>query len=207
MCRLVGFSDGSSLGFGCVIYLRWSNDDESDVQIKFLAAKGKVGPINGTTVPRMELSGSLILARLLHCTKVALAEIPNMEKEAILCTDSTTVLTWSNSEAIRYRPYVKNKIVEIQDLHPVKEWRYVPSKKNKAADLISKGCDIKDLRIIIEGPDLLKIPVKDWPILLKEKENEEDDKELVISANAAKIVEPLIDISKFNDCRFSWISK
>ena len=140
---LVGFSDGSSLGFGCVVNLRYTNDDESEIEGRFVAAKGKVGHNNENTVPRMELSDSLILARLLHCAQGVLAEIPNMDEEPILCTDSSTVLGWINSEAIRYRPYVKNKLIEMQDLHPVKAWRYILNTKNKAADLISKGCKIQ----------------------------------------------------------------
>ena len=54
-CEVVGFSDGSSLGFGCVLYLRWSDEHESKIDVKFLCAKGKVGSIGGNTVPRNEL--------------------------------------------------------------------------------------------------------------------------------------------------------
>ena len=155
-CSLIGFSDGSSVGFGSVIYLRWCNDDESEVEGKFIAAKGKVGPINGNTVPRMELSGALILARLTHSTEKAFekSKIGDVISNTILCTDSSTVISWINSEAIKYRPYVKNKIIERQDLQPVKVWRYIPSNKNKSADLISKGCDTDYLKVIIEGPDI-----------------------------------------------------
>ena len=42
-CSLVGLSDGRSLGFGCVVYLRWTNEYKSEIDIKFIAAKGKVG--------------------------------------------------------------------------------------------------------------------------------------------------------------------
>ena len=148
----------SLVGFSCVVYLRWTNEDESEIDIKFIAAKGKVGPINGNKIPRMELSGCLILARLLHSVNVAIRDVLPIEKENILCTDISTVLHWNNSKAIQYRPYVKNKIIEIQDLHPVKEWRYVPGNKNMAADLISKGCDMNELTTITEGPELLKVP-------------------------------------------------
>ena len=37
-CELLGFSDGSSVGYGCVIYVRWSNDDMSKVEVRFLCA-------------------------------------------------------------------------------------------------------------------------------------------------------------------------
>ena len=161
-CCLVGFSDGTSCG---VVYLRWFNDTETEVEVKFIAAKGKVGAINGNTVPRMELCGGLTLARLMHSAKTTLGDLC---QRSLLCTDSSTVLTWINSEAIKYRPYVKNKIIEIQDLHPVREWRYVPGNKNKAADMISKGCEAKDLNIIIIGPEILKIPFSEWPNLQKD---------------------------------------
>ena len=67
---------------------------------------------------------------------------------------------WVNSEAIKYRPYVRNKVIEIQELQPVDVWDYIPSAKNKAADLISKGCNIKDIPIILEGPEILRKPMK-----------------------------------------------
>ena len=205
---LIGFSDGSSTGFGCVVYLRWTNKDETEVESKFIAAKGKVGPINGTTVPRMELSGSLILARLMNCVKIALNGNIKLTEEDVLCTDSSTVLKWVNSEAIRYRPYVKNKIIEIQDLHPVKNWRYIPGKKNIAADLISKGCNVNRLEDIINGPNILKVPLKEWPNLdrtrkteegIKEEEDEEEG--IVIKVNSAAVEESIIELEKHNDWR------
>lgn len=89
---LVGFCDGSSCGFGCVVYLRYSNNDESKVDVNFIAAKSKVGPINGNTIPRMELSGSLLLARLMKNVEEALAKVIELNQETIMCTDSSTVL-------------------------------------------------------------------------------------------------------------------
>ena len=67
--------------------------------------------------------------------------------------DSTSVLSWINSEVMKYRPYVKNKVIEIQDLHPVNRWAYIPSTKNNAADLVSKGCDFNHLRAVTDGPE------------------------------------------------------
>ena len=199
-CKFIGFSDGSSVGFGCVIYLRWSNDDESEIDVKFMAAKGKVGPINGNTVPRMELCGALMLARLTHSTEKAIqiTEISDMVGSTILCTDSSIVLSWVNSEAIKYRPYVKNKIIEIQDLQPAKVWRYIPTYKNKSADLISKGCDTKDLDIIINGPDILKLPVDNWPSNTKNATKKENE-ELLVSRISIICKEDLLDINYYND--------
>ena len=63
-CELVGFCDGSNVGYASVIYLRWRNHDESIVDVKFLGAKAKVASIRGNTTPRNELCGALTLSRL-----------------------------------------------------------------------------------------------------------------------------------------------
>ena len=156
-CEIVGFGDSSSNAFGGVVYLRWSNKDESNIEIKFLGAKGKVGPIGGNTIPRQELGGALVVARLTNSINIAFSctELKNTITRIKLFTDSTTVLLWINSEAMKFRPYVKHKVIEIQDLVPVKVWSYIPTSENKAVDLISKGCDVKDLDIILKGPRVL----------------------------------------------------
>ena len=63
-CEIVGFSDGSSVAYSCVLYLRWMNKDGLIVDVKFIGAKAKVAAIKGNTTPRNELCGVVILARL-----------------------------------------------------------------------------------------------------------------------------------------------
>ena len=60
-CILVGFSDGSSVAHGCTLYLRWADESEENVEVKFVGAKGKVNPIKGTTTPRSEMCGAFLL--------------------------------------------------------------------------------------------------------------------------------------------------
>ena len=66
------------------------------------------------------------------------------------------------------------------------------------ANLLSKGCTKAELELIINGPDILQIPDKEWPKHLKNKENVKMD-ELVIERKmgVAKITEPLLDIEKY----------
>ena len=63
-CSLIRFSERGEVAFGCVLYFRWATSVESEVDVKFVAGKGKVGPVGGNTIPREELCGALILARL-----------------------------------------------------------------------------------------------------------------------------------------------
>ena len=166
--EIIGYCDGSNVGYGSVNYLRWKNDDESIIDVKFLCAKAKVAPITGNTIPRNELCGALTLARLTWSVSEALKKTDEFKDifvmDAKLHTGSTTVLCWVNSTAVKYKPYVKNKVVEIQNLTPSMNWRYLPSKKNKAADLLSKGCTRKELDIIVNGPDIIRKPNCKWSI-------------------------------------------
>ena len=45
--ELIGFGDGSSVACGAVVYLRWHDMKEDDIEVKFLGSKGKLNPIKG----------------------------------------------------------------------------------------------------------------------------------------------------------------
>ena len=190
------------MGSGCVLYLKWKNEDESAVDIKFLCAKGKVGPITGNTVPRNELCGALLLSRLACSTFSAFqhTEINKMlvTNQPRLCVDSTTVLSWVQSPAINYKPFVKNKILEIQNLTPSGHWRYVPSQKNKAADLLSKGCRKDDLRIILEGPELLHVPEENWPKILDKKMEVDKEEGTVHMVQSTAVAKTFVDPHQYS---------
>ena len=204
-CEVVGFSDGSSLGFGCVLYLRWSDEHESKIDVKFLCAKGKVGLIGGNTVLRNELCGSLILSRITWSAINAFekTETPQYfpcDCNVKLCIDSTIVMKWINSPAINFKPHVKNKVIEIQNLVASSKWNCIPSKKNIAADLLSKGCRREQLNIIIEGPELLRIPYAEWtasPVSYGTTVNNEENIASVV--NPISLTEPIIDPNKFSN--------
>ena len=203
--ELIGFSDGSSVEYGCALYLRWRNADDSSIDIKFLGAKSKVGPIGGNTVPRNELCGALMLTRLTYSTLKSLEEtllndyVPNMAVK--LFSDSSTILSWIQSNAINYKPFVKNKVIEIQNLLPISNWSYIPSKRNKAADLLSKGCNRKDLDVIVNGPDVLRLPESNWTLGTPKPLVDISDNELVKNYNIhhAVVNEPIFELTKYSN--------
>ena len=51
--RLVGFCDASAKAYAAVVYLRL--EGESHMSVRFLAAKTRVSPLGGMTIPRLEL--------------------------------------------------------------------------------------------------------------------------------------------------------
>ena len=80
-------------------------------------------------------------------------------------------------------------------------WKYIPSKYNHAADLISKGCNYDDLECIIQGPDILKLPEKDWPTSHNMKYVVENDEELrkgELMVNNVAIFESVMDATKLS---------
>lgn len=203
-CELVGFSDGSSVAHGCTLYIRWYNEQESVIDVRFVAAKGKVNPIKGTTVPRSEMCGAFLLSRLTHSAQEALKKTELNEKcdTENLFTDSSTVLSWIRSGAIKYKPYIKNKLIEIQELHPIHIWKYVPGKENSTADLISKGCNFEELDKITRGPEMLLRKRETWTkfsFTPKEAEINLEKNAKATTVNVAiKDNEPIFDVENFN---------
>ena len=126
-CSLVGFSDGSAVAHGGVLYLRWTDKLETVIDVKFLAAKRKLNPINGVTVPRAELCGALLLSRITYSLEEALekTEVQPYIVGKRLFTDSTAVLSWIRADAIMFKPFVKNKVLEIDELHTRDTWSFI----------------------------------------------------------------------------------
>ena len=102
------FCDASELAYAAVMYVRcdYGNDH---IETRLVAAKTRVAPIKQQTIPRLELLGALILARLLRSVIVQLKEV----NQVYCWTDSMTVLQWIRNKHV-YRQYVQNRIDEIR---------------------------------------------------------------------------------------------
>ena len=110
--------------------------------IQLVASKTRVMPVKKQSIPRLELLGAVILARLVNCIRKAITSLPVVPK-VILWTDSYTVLCWiRNSRA--WKTYVKNRVNEIRDLTNVTEWKFCPGERN-LADLPLRGCKASEL--------------------------------------------------------------
>ena len=65
--QLHGFSDASEHAYAAVVYLRSVYEDGTVVS-RLVASKTRVSPVKKQSIPRLELLGSLILARLVDTT-------------------------------------------------------------------------------------------------------------------------------------------
>jgi hypothetical protein len=157
---LIMFSDASERAFGAVGYLRFELPD-GNVKVAFVLAKAKVAPVKYVSMPRLELCGCLMSARM---ASVLLKELRIKIRRVVLFTDSTTNLRWFNSESCRFTPYVANRVGEVLESFDATHWHYVPTLQNPADDL-SRGVPASELTAdhrFFTGPEFLLDPPTMW---------------------------------------------
>ena len=132
--QLHGFCDASTVAYGGVVYLRLLHEDTS-VSVRLMMSKTRVAPIEGLTIPRMELCGGVLLAKLLASTASDLG-IP--KEHLYAWCDSTIVLGWLNKPLSSLVVFVANRVREISTRVDTQQWRYVNTAENPA-DYASRG--------------------------------------------------------------------
>ena len=159
--QLHGFSDASEKAYSGVVYIRME-DSTGAVHTSLITSKTRVAPIKRLTIPRLELNGVLIMARLLsHCMDVL--DLPLSSVHA--WTDSTIVLAWIQGNPHRFKVYIGNRVTQILDLTPADSWKHVISEENPA-DCASRGIFPSELLthdLWWKGPPWLSLPPSDWP--------------------------------------------
>ena len=74
----------------------------------------KLAPLKKITLPRLELLAALITARLVVFVKKALHLSNDISYNC--WTDSRVALCWIKGEVHRWKPFVANRVAEIQSL-------------------------------------------------------------------------------------------
>ncbi|XP_063623101.1 uncharacterized protein LOC134795200 [Cydia splendana] len=154
--QLHGYCDASNDAYAAVVYLRVV-DHEGNVTVHLVAARTKVSPIRQISIPRLELSGAVLLSKLLGEVS-AILSIP------VSCcrawTDSTIVLAWLQGEPSRWTTFVANRVTDILSILNNDQWAHVESTSNPA-DCASRGmspADFIQFELWVHGPAWLQDP-------------------------------------------------
>ena len=132
--QLHGFCDVSEDAYTGVIYTR-VQDGSGNIHISLVVSKTKVAPIKRLTIPRLELCGAQLLAKLLHHT----TQVLNIPTQSVYAwTDSTIVLSWLIGNPHRFKTFVGNRVSNIVQLIPPDCWSHVNGPDNPA-DCASRG--------------------------------------------------------------------
>ena len=178
---LIGFCDASEKGYAAVVYLRvvTADSNKHDVGCSLVASKTRVAPLKKQTIPRLELLGALILARLMVRIRSILKDVKVDEEYCF--TDSSVAAHWICNPTKRYKKYIDKRADKIRLMVQPEKWLHLPGEEN-IADWPSRGCLPDKFREHEEewfnGKRWLKKDKKEWPAkqvneLQMNKSNEE----------------------------------
>lgn len=155
-----GFCDSSQKAYGACVYLR-SIDPNNHIHVHLLCSKTRVAPLKTATIPKLELCGAIMLAKLVDKVKAVLdVHIDNIH----YWSDSMIVLSWIKTQPHLLDTFVSNRVCQIQNISDVMSWRYVSSYENPA-DLLSRGTSSSNLLNSVlwwYGPNFLKQASSTW---------------------------------------------
>ena len=141
--------------------LSCTQGDES-VSSTIIAAKTRVAPTMATSIPRLELMAAVVGLRLtIRINEVLELPVSN----SCFWSDSLNVLWWIHGRS-RFKPFVANRIGEIQTSTRPDQWRYVSTDLNPA-DILSRGMsatDLIDCHTWWRGPEFLLQSEESWPV-------------------------------------------
>ena len=158
--QLHAFSDSSEKAYAAVLYMRTAYTD-CQVQTRLITSKTRVAPIKKQSIPRLELLGATLLARLVS---TVVDSLPQKINRVVYWVDSRTVLCWIRNER-QWKQYLRHRVDEIRQLTDKDHWRHCPGILNPA-DLPSRGLTAREMRTNPtwwNGPSFLCLPEDEWP--------------------------------------------
>nr|XP_039266331.1 uncharacterized protein LOC120341839 [Styela clava] len=159
--QLHHFSDASEKSYGAVAYIRITNT-YGQVHCANISGKTRLVPLNGSTIPRLELCAAKISAKNDAFLK---KELKLPISASYFWTDSTTVLRYlANTDKI-FESFVANRVNLIKETSEIEQWRYVPSQLNPA-DVASRRLSVDaflNCQYWKFGPDFLWQAAEEWP--------------------------------------------
>lgn len=107
---LIVFSDSSSAAFGTCAYIRWDLNDGTALA-QLLMAKTRLAPLRQQSIPRLELCGAVIGARL---RETIVKEMSYSFARVFHVTDSAIVRAQIQKESYGFGTFTATRVAEIQ---------------------------------------------------------------------------------------------
>ena len=155
------FVDASQEAYGVACYVGHLYLDGT-VSCCLVASKSRVAPLQAVSIPRLELMAAVAGLRLGEMVGQVLGIARN---EWVFWSDSMDILYWIRGQSRKLKPFVANRVGEIQTLTNPEQWRYVPTKMNPA-DLLTRGLSVSALTKEDKwwrGPVFLREDCTEWP--------------------------------------------
>ena len=177
--ELHGFSDSSSKAYAGAVYFLTRYEDNT-ISVNLIASKARIAPLKQQTIPRLELLGAHLLAKLMKTINESLEKAMKIKLKCFYWVDSNVALCWIKNERV-WKQYVQNRVNEIRKLSSLDDWRFCPGAVNPA-DLPSRGLNANELiksEVWMKGPQFLKEDKSKWPKIPNTFETKEAYDELV----------------------------
>ena len=176
--ELIVFCDGTPSATCAAIYVRWSLSEE-EFDVRLIAVKTRVTPLERMTTPRAEIQTAVLGIRL---CKTVVESLNNIKFERpIYLSDSTCTLATLSKESTVLNEYFGNRQAECLNYSDKSQWYHVSSEDN-IADLGTKmKARVEDVDENSEwqnGPKWLRQRRELWPI--KQDLNSEVPKEALM---------------------------
>ncbi|KAF8783269.1 hypothetical protein HNY73_013454 [Argiope bruennichi] len=208
------FCDASPKAYGAVAYFRYITE-EGSAKASFIISESKVAPLKTLTLARLELMAALIGARL---AKYLQDTFPSLIKRVYLWSDSKIVIHWVKGSAKVWKPFVCNRVTQVQLLISPHCWNHCSGSENPA-DLTTRGESANAFlssSLWSTGPEWLSRPVHSWPvqclsilsdsicdkeIFSSERQRTETVNTMVVTTYVDDCISSCINIDKYSNLR------
>lgn len=152
------FTDASKSAYTAAAFLR--SESKGGITIQLIMSKARVSTIKPISIPKLELIGCEIGAKLLGNIR----DIIDMtDIRVFMWSDSSNALSWIKRNE-NWQVFVFNRVKKIREFSKPEDWRHIPGHLNPA-DLPSRGCTSKQFLSSRwwEGPTWLRQAEEFWP--------------------------------------------